>query len=67
MNEANLEETFINFYGCYFPFLGIQANFLLGNEVRTMIIVLVTTKEKKSLSTDFNQDNWPDVRNLANV
>ena len=34
-----------------------QANFLLGYEVITMIIVLVTTKEK-SLGTDFNQENW---------
>ena len=34
-----------------------QANFLIGYEVITMIIVLVTTKEK-SLGTDFNQENW---------
>ena len=34
-----------------------QANFLLSYEVITMIIVLVTTKEK-SLGTDFNQENW---------
>ena len=34
-----------------------QANFLFGYEVITMIIVLVTTKEK-SLGTDFNQENW---------
>ena len=33
-----------------------QANFLLGYEVITMIIVLFTTKEK-SLGTDFNQEN----------
>ena len=34
-----------------------QAIFLLGYEVITMIIVLVTTKEK-SLGTNFNQQNW---------
>ena len=34
-----------------------QANFLPGYEVITMIIVLVTTKEK-SLGIDLNQDNW---------
>jgi hypothetical protein len=34
-----------------------QANFLLGYEVITMIIVLVTTK-KKYLGTDINQENW---------
>ena len=34
-----------------------QANFLFGYEVITMIIVLVTTKEK-SLGTNFNQQNW---------
>jgi hypothetical protein len=34
-----------------------QANFLLGYEVITMAIVLVTTKEK-SLDTDFNKENW---------
>ena len=34
-----------------------QANFLFGYEAITMIIVLVTTKEK-SLGTDFNQENW---------
>ena len=34
-----------------------QANFLFGYEVITVIIVLVTTKEK-SLVTDINQENW---------
>jgi uncharacterized membrane protein affecting hemolysin expression len=34
-----------------------QANFLLGYEVITINIVLVTTEEK-SLGTDFNQENW---------
>ena len=34
-----------------------QANFLFGYEAITMIIVLVTTKEK-SLGTNFNQENW---------
>ena len=34
-----------------------QANLLLGYEVITMIIVLVTTKEK-SLGTNLNQENW---------
>ena len=58
--NANLEETIINFYGCLFPFLVNQANFLLGYEV---ITVLVTTKEK-SLGTDFNQDNWMSVIRL---
>ena len=43
-----------------------QANFLLGYEVTTMIIVLDTTKEK-SLGINFNQDNWMLVLNLALV
>ena len=34
-----------------------KANFLFGYEVTTMIIALVTTKEK-SLGTNFNQQNW---------
>ena len=34
-----------------------QANFLHGYEVITMVIVLVTTKEK-SYGTNFNQENW---------
>jgi hypothetical protein len=33
-----------------------QANFLLGYEIISMVIVLVATKEK-SLGTDFNQEN----------
>ena len=34
-----------------------QANFLLGYEFITTIIVLDTAKEK-SLGINFNQDNW---------
>ena len=37
-----IEETFTNFYGCWF--LVNKANVLFGYEVITMIIVLVTTK-----------------------
>ena len=48
--------TFINFHGCKFPFLMSQAIFFLGYKVITMIIALVTTKEK-SLGTNFNQEN----------
>ena len=47
----------MTFYGPKFTFLVDQANFLLGYEIITMIIVLVTIKEKL-LDTDFNQDNW---------
>ena len=43
-----------------------QANFLFGYEVITMIIVLVTTKEK-SLGTDFNQENWMLVIRLQTI
>ena len=43
-----------------------QANFLFGYEVITVIIVLVTTKEK-SLGTNFNQRNWMLVICTANV
>ena len=42
-----------------------QANFLLGYKVITMIIVLVTTKEK-SLGTNFNLENWMLVIRLMN-
>ena len=43
-----------------------QANFLLGYEVITMIIVLVTTKEK-ALGTNFNQENWMLVIRLVMI
>ena len=46
-----LEEKFINFL--LISFLVNQANFLIGYEVITMIIVL-----KKPLGTDSNQENW---------
>ena len=59
-----IEETFTNFYGCWF--LVNKANVLFGYEVITMIIVLVTTKEK-SFGTNFNQENQMLVIRLMSV
>ena len=55
--QANLEETFLDFYGCLFPFRVNQAKFFHGYKVRTISIVLVMTREK-FLGNDFIQQNW---------
>ena len=51
------KQTYYQFLWLLISFSGEPSKFSFDYEVITMIIVLVTMKEK-SLGTNFNQQNW---------